>query len=182
MQATDADRHLTATVSPGDGDTVGVGMPVVVVFNTDVAPAQRSAVQARLAVAASPALDGSWHWVNGHEVHWRPQAYWPAHTQVTVQTDLTRLELGGGLWGRGQHTARFIVGDAHISTARVRMMKSLARAGRPLDVPARSRMQEGIPRERLECGFGWQVEAKRSTFTPRFSHVRTALPLFLRRR
>jgi len=119
VRATDTDRHLTATVSPGDKDTVGVGMPVVVVFNTDVPSAQRPAVQGRLGVTSTPAVDGSWHWISGHEVHWRPQVYWPAGTQVTVHTDLTHFDLGGGLWGRGQHTADFTIGDAHISTADV---------------------------------------------------------------
>lgn len=117
VKAADTTRHLHATISPGDGSTVGVGMPVIVTFNEDVPAASRDAVVGRLNVAATPAVDGAWHWMSAHEVHWRPPTYWPAGTAVTASSALDGLDAGGGLWGEGSHTTTFKIGDAHVSTA-----------------------------------------------------------------
>src|SRR4051794_4045297 len=82
--ATDSAKHLTAVVSPGDRETVGIGMPVAVRLSVDVPAAQRATVQSHLAVTTAPAVDGAWHWVNSREVHWRPPAYWQSGTKVSV--------------------------------------------------------------------------------------------------
>lgn len=117
--ATDSPKHLNAVVSPGDRETVGVGMPVSVRFSTDVPAAQRATVQSRLTVSTAPTVAGAWHWINSREVHWRPPAYWQPSTKVTVHADLTRLDLGGGLWGNGVRDVSFSIGEAHVSTADV---------------------------------------------------------------
>lgn len=117
--AADTAQHLTATLSPGDGDVVGVGMPVAVLFNRWVPEAQRAAVERRLAVVADPDVDGAWHWMNGQEVHWRPPTYWKTGTSVTVSSDLDHLDLGNGVWGTGRHVVTFRIGSAHFSVVDV---------------------------------------------------------------
>lgn len=117
--AADAARHLTAELSPGDGDVVGVGMPVAIYFNRAVPTAERAAVEQRLAVIADPAAAGAWHWMSGTEVHWRPPTYWKAGTHVTVSSDLDHLYLGDGVWGSGQHSVSYRIGDAHFSVVDV---------------------------------------------------------------
>ena len=110
-------QTVSATITPGDGDVVGVGMPIVVRFDHAVSNAARAAIAQRIDVYTSPAVTGGWRWLSPTELHWRPASYWPAHTAVIATIDLTRLDLGGGSWGVGRHTSSFDVGDAHISTA-----------------------------------------------------------------
>lgn len=119
VQATDTIRRLVSTISPGDGDVVGAGMPVSVSFNTDIPVGKRQEVVSRLSVDATPPVIGAWHWINGHDVHWRPQQFWAPGTKVSVHTDISRLDLGGGLWGNGRRAVSFSIGDAHVSTADV---------------------------------------------------------------
>jgi lipoprotein-anchoring transpeptidase ErfK/SrfK len=106
---------LHATLSPGDGDVVGVGMPVVVSFNRPVAAADRPAVEARLAVTANPPTEGDWRWITPAVVHWRPAAYWQPGTEVDVRSDLRALKVGDA-WGTDVHSVRFRIGDAHVTT------------------------------------------------------------------
>jgi len=116
-RASDPRATLTAVLSPGDADVVGVGQPVVVTASRDVPAAQRAMVLDRLRVRTAPAQQGAWRWVSAREVHWRPRDYWRPHTAVGVDSDLDRLDLGGGTWGSGHHTTDFTIGDRHVSTA-----------------------------------------------------------------
>jgi lipoprotein-anchoring transpeptidase ErfK/SrfK len=115
FSASDTDKHLTALLSPGDDDVVGVGSPVIVRLSRPVTDAQRAMVQQRLAVSTSPSVVGAWHWMSPQELHWRPPTYWRPHTVVTVSSHLDGLDLGHGVWGSGDHQSTFRIGDSHIS-------------------------------------------------------------------
>jgi len=115
--ATDASTHLTATLSPGDGNVVGVGQPVIVMLSRAVPPAERPVVQARLQVTTSPAQEGAWRWMSATELHWRPRTYWKTGTHVTASAALDRLPLAGGVWGTGAPTAAFAIGRSRVSIA-----------------------------------------------------------------
>lgn len=115
FRATDADKHLTAVLSPGDDDVVGVGSPVIVRLSRPVPESQRANVQQRLAVSTTPAVVGAWHWMSNQELHWRPPTYWKPRTTVTVSSHLEGLNVGNGVWGSGDHSATFRIGDSHIS-------------------------------------------------------------------
>src|SRR5207248_7681259 len=123
FKAGDTDKHITSVISPAESETVGVGMPVSVGFNKPIPVPLRKAVEQRLSVTATSAVSGAWHWVRANEVHWRPQTYWPSGTKVTVQTNISRLDFGGGLWGGDQHTTNFTIGEAHVSTADISSYK-----------------------------------------------------------
>src|SRR4051794_2712379 len=115
VRSTDTKKHLTALLSPGDGDVVGVGSPVVVHLSRPVLERQRAEIQDRLAVSSTPSVTGAWHWMSSQELHWRPPTYWKAHSSVTVSSHLDGLYLGHGVWGEGEHRAHFNIGDSHIS-------------------------------------------------------------------
>jgi lipoprotein-anchoring transpeptidase ErfK/SrfK len=119
VETQDASHRLHATISPGDGDVVGVGMPIIVTFDADVPVAKRAAVEQRMSVTTQPSAAGAWRWFGPRVAHWRPEVYWPAHASVTVKADMTRLDFGGGLWGEDAHTSHFTIGDAHVSVADV---------------------------------------------------------------
>jgi lipoprotein-anchoring transpeptidase ErfK/SrfK len=117
---TDIKEHLNALLSPGDGDTVGVGSPVTVSFDHPVPTSLRAAVENRLSVTTSPHVVGAWHWMSDESVHWRPPAYWKPGTTVRISSDLQGLSLGHGVWGAaGHHSTSFKVGASHISEANV---------------------------------------------------------------
>ena len=115
FRSTGSSKHLTALLSPGDGDVVGVGSPVIVRFSRPIPDNMRALVEGRFAVSTVPSLVGAWHWMNDEEMHWRPPTYWPAHTAVTVFSHLNGLYIGNGIWGQGEHQVSFHIGDSHIS-------------------------------------------------------------------
>lgn len=106
------DQQTWADVAPLDGETVGVGMPVIVTF--DVAVADRAAMERHMTVTSTPAQRGSWHWLNDNEVHWRPATYWQAGTDVTVDLDINSVDAGDGIYGQESRHIEFHVGDAHV--------------------------------------------------------------------
>jgi lipoprotein-anchoring transpeptidase ErfK/SrfK len=106
------DQQTFPSIAPLNGETVGVGMPVVVTF--DVPVTDRASIEKHLHVSSAPAQRGSWHWISDTEVHWRPASYWKAGTRVTVNADINSVPAGNGIYGQLDRTIRFSVGDAHI--------------------------------------------------------------------
>lgn len=100
------------SVAPLAGETVGVGMPVVVTF--DVAVKDRAAFERRMKVESSPRQNGSWHWFSDKEVHWRPARYWTPGTEVTVKVDVNGVAAGGGVYGQEDRDVAFTVGASHV--------------------------------------------------------------------
>jgi lipoprotein-anchoring transpeptidase ErfK/SrfK len=103
------DDQTYASVAPIDGETVGVGMPVIV--NFDIAVTDRAEIERHLSVESKPAQQGSWHWISDHEVHWRPKTYWQAGTDVTVRADVNGVDAGKGIYGQEDRTTQFHVGS-----------------------------------------------------------------------
>ncbi|MEW6474243.1 MAG: Ig-like domain-containing protein [Actinomycetota bacterium] len=110
---------LQATLSPIDGEVVGIGMPAVVALNRSVAAADRPAVEQRLSVTTNPPVEGDWRWITPARVHWRPATYWQPGTEVSVRSDLRGLKVGGAWGADTERTIRFRIGPAHVSTVDV---------------------------------------------------------------
>jgi lipoprotein-anchoring transpeptidase ErfK/SrfK len=106
------DEQTYPSVAPLDGETVGVGMPVIVSF--DVPVTDRASIEKHLTVTSTPAQVGSWHWMSDTEVHWRPKTYWQADTDVTVDVDINSVPAGGGVYGQESRQVDFHVGDANV--------------------------------------------------------------------
>ncbi|MGI8900083.1 MAG: Ig-like domain-containing protein [Nocardioides sp.] len=101
------------SIAPLQGETVGVGMPVIMTF--DVAVTDRAAIERHISVESSPRQAGAWHWLSDNEVHWRPRTYWQPGTDVTVTADINSIPAGNGIYGQLSRTTSFTVGDAVIS-------------------------------------------------------------------
>ncbi len=106
------DQQTYPSVAPLGGETVGVGMPVIVAFDLPVA--DRASFEQHMSVTSTPAQQGAWHWLNDSEVHWRPKSYWQAGTDVSVDIDINSLPAGKGIYGQESRTVEFHVGDANI--------------------------------------------------------------------
>ena len=101
-------------ITPGFGETVGVGMPIIVDFNYDVARSKRAAVEHALEVGSDVPVTGAWFWASDSEVVFRPQSYWPAHEHVLLTARLTGVPGGPGLWGGSDLSHSFSIGDSHV--------------------------------------------------------------------
>ncbi len=108
------DQEIFPSVAPLAGETVGVGMPVVVLFDHPVT--DRAAFEQHMQVVSTPAQTGSWNWLRDTEAHWRPQVYWQAGTDVQVRLDLNSVPAGGGRYGQESRVIDFTIGRSNIST------------------------------------------------------------------
>ncbi|HYB49244.1 MAG TPA: Ig-like domain-containing protein, partial [Streptosporangiaceae bacterium] len=107
-------------ITPDSGETVGVGMPIIVDFNYDVASSDRAAVEQALEVGSDVPVTGAWFWTSGSEVVFRTQSYWPAHEHVLLTAHLTGVPGGPGLWGESDLSHSFTIGDSHLVTVNLK--------------------------------------------------------------
>ena len=120
---------------PDKGTKVGVAMPVSITFNKPIT--DKAAVERKLKVTASPAVQGSWSWMKDRDgkdrVDYRPEKYWKTGTEVTLHMDLAGVDAGGGVYGTQQRVVNFTIGDAVTSTVDVdKKTMTVARNGRTL--------------------------------------------------
>lgn len=115
--------HVTSLES--DGETYGVGMPIVLYFKPVPKSAAAFNKAVKVTVDGKPA-NGAWYWeqptaddVHKHivEAHYRPQNYWPANSKVHVAIPIGGLSAGGNLVYDDKLTSLdFNIGAAHVST------------------------------------------------------------------
>ncbi len=108
---------VTATAYPATGSVVGVGQPIVIDFDQNISSAAEQTVLSHLTVTESKPVPGGWHWFSPTELHFRPETFWPAGERVTISGNLEGWYAGNGMWGSGQISESFSVGDARISYA-----------------------------------------------------------------
>ena len=99
------------------GNTVGVGMPVAIQFDTAVTtPEFRAEVERLVSVKTEPATEGSWGWLDNRQLMWRPKDYWAPGTVVTVDAPLRGVQTGEDKWIGADEKGGFTIGDSRIST------------------------------------------------------------------
>ncbi|MEV6841748.1 Ig-like domain-containing protein [Streptomyces sp. NPDC051133] len=91
-------------VSPEDGSTVGVGMPVTVTFGRAVG--DRAAVQSQIQVNSSSGQQVVGHWLSGNRLDFRPETYWKPGSTVTVTLNSHGV----------RKTVTFKIGRSQVST------------------------------------------------------------------
>ena len=79
-------------------------------------PPDKAAAERALTVTTVPAQVGGWYWVDDRTVHYRPQVYWQAGTQVTVDAKVYGVDLGGGMYGETDRTLNLTIGQSKIAT------------------------------------------------------------------
>ncbi|MFI5063210.1 MAG: Ig-like domain-containing protein [Streptosporangiales bacterium] len=108
-------RGFTATTTLTPGETVGVGMPIMVTFSQPVR--DRAAVERSLEVWSSKPVTGAWYWMDSKDVWFRPEYYWPAHDQVRFTAHLAGVQGAPGVYGRANLSQHFQIGSALIARA-----------------------------------------------------------------
>lgn len=109
------DNQTYPSFSPLQGETVGVGMPVIIHF--DVAVTDKASIEKHLSVTTQPAQAGAWHWVNDNEIHWRPKDYWRPGTKVHAEANINSISAGNGIYGQENRSVDFTIGQSVIMQA-----------------------------------------------------------------
>jgi lipoprotein-anchoring transpeptidase ErfK/SrfK len=100
----------------GSDSTVGVGMPLRVEFKDDsdqlraIPEEHRAEVERRMTVRTDPPQAGGWRWISGSEVHFRPEEFWQAGTQITYRVAAGGLAVGEGWYLRNDLNVNLSVG------------------------------------------------------------------------
>ncbi|MFV8131767.1 Ig-like domain-containing protein [Streptomyces syringium] len=102
------------TNTPSNGQTVGTGMPVSILFDKPVDDSKRAEIEKSLKVTTQPKVEGSWGWVKDYSgqdrIDWRPKDYWPSGTKVSVNGSLSGINSGAGGWFARNYTFGFTIG------------------------------------------------------------------------
>ena len=113
---TSSPQNLTMPyVVPNDGAVVGIGQPVAVRFDENIA--DRLAAQRAITITANPPVEGGFYWLSNREVRWRPKEFWQPGTTIDVAVKSYGVDLGDGLFGQEDVVTRFTIGDAVVATA-----------------------------------------------------------------
>lgn len=115
------DQQTYPSIAPLKGETVGVGMPVIVTF--DVPVKNRALFERKMKVESTPAVKGSWSWLSDREVHFRPKDFWPAGAKVRVIAAVNGLHAGNGVYGQQDQDISFTIGRSVISTVDIAAYK-----------------------------------------------------------
>ncbi len=112
---------IGTSISPDDGDTVGIAAPIMFSIGTDIDDTVgRQNIEKAITVTTVPKTAGSLAWIrhwNGWGLDWRPKAYWLPGTKVTVTANLYGVSYGNGLWGKQDLTSSFTIGRSEITKA-----------------------------------------------------------------
>jgi lipoprotein-anchoring transpeptidase ErfK/SrfK len=100
---------------PHDGEVVGVGEPVAIRFDENIA--NRGAAEKAIVVTTDPPVEGAFYWLNNREVRWRPEHFWKPGTAVNVAVNTYGVDLGDGVFGEDNLHTHFTIGDEVIATA-----------------------------------------------------------------
>lgn len=122
---------ITATYGIlNDGETVGVGMPATIQFDTPVTTQKmRAEVEKLVKVTSTPEQAGAWGWLDSRQLMWRPATYWLPGTVVKISAPLTGVQTGPDKWVGKDSTARFTVGPSMISTVDIKSHQMTVRRG-----------------------------------------------------
>jgi lipoprotein-anchoring transpeptidase ErfK/SrfK len=113
---THSPQNLTMPYAmPHDGEVVGVGEPVAIQFDENIA--NRAAAEKAIVVTADPPVEGAFYWLNNREVRWRPEHFWKPGTNVNVAVNTYGVDLGDGVFGEDNARSHFTIGDEVIATA-----------------------------------------------------------------
>ncbi|MFF9505707.1 Ig-like domain-containing protein [Streptomyces sp. NPDC014724] len=108
---TSAKKFLKVAFGPQAG-TYGVGQPITAELSAPIKDkASRAIVERALRVRSTPAVTGSWYWVDDKTLHYRPKEYWPARATIDITSGLAGVKVTGGLYGAPTKPLRLTTGD-----------------------------------------------------------------------
>ena len=110
---------FSAATVLGD-QTYGVGMPISINFSSPVTAARRAAVEKAIQITTSKPIVGAWMWDGDETLDFRPQVYWPQHTDVSFVAHFNGLEISRGVYGTADLSQSFRIGNSLIGVTSTR--------------------------------------------------------------
>jgi len=145
-----------------NGGSVGVGMPVIVQFDSAVTTkARRAEVEKRVRVTTVPRQKGAWGWLDDRQLMWRPRVYWLPGTRVTVSTSLHGVQTEDNKWIMADDGTSFTVGSSMVSS--VDMKAHLMTVRRNGVVIHTFKVSTGKPGPLTETRYGTKVIIERNS-------------------
>ncbi|MFI6456313.1 Ig-like domain-containing protein [Streptosporangium amethystogenes] len=115
-----------ADVTPAiKGEKVGVGAPIIVTFNQQVA--NKAGVEKALKVTSEKPSQGAWRWINDTTVIYRTAKFWQPHQKVTFTARLKGVQGGKDMYGVKDMTKVIHIGAAQIATIDTRKHKMIVK-------------------------------------------------------
>ncbi len=113
-------QTFSTQIYEAQGATYGVGMPIILYFSQQIT--DKAAVERALQVTTSTPVVGSWYWDDPCNMapvcaYFRPESYWPPHTQVSFTGHLNGVEGAPGVYGDHTLTQSFTIGSSLIVVA-----------------------------------------------------------------
>ena len=108
-------RTFSATVTMTAGETVGVGMPIMVTFSRPIT--DKAAVERSLEIHSGKAVTGAWYWMSNEIIWFRTRHYWPAHTKVSFTAHLAGVQGAQGVYGTQDLSQHFRIGNSLVAVA-----------------------------------------------------------------
>ena len=102
---------LIDSIAPLDGATVGVAMPISIVFSKPVKADARKDIEQHITVATSAPVQGAWHWFSDRRVDFRPKNFWSPGTTVAMVANFDHVGDGYGRYGTNAYARTFTIGD-----------------------------------------------------------------------
>ncbi|GAB2506687.1 L,D-transpeptidase [Nocardiopsis aegyptia] len=114
LAATPGQRLELQSNFPISGQTVGVGMPVIIDFDLPVQ--NKARVESAMEVLSDEPVRGAWNWFGDRTAVFRPEEYWQPNQNVSVNLRLAGVQASEGVYGIENHRLDFTVGRSQIST------------------------------------------------------------------
>jgi lipoprotein-anchoring transpeptidase ErfK/SrfK len=102
---------LIESIAPLDRATVGVAMPISIVFSKSVNVSARKDIEQHITLATSAPVQGAWHWFSDRRVDFRPTTFWSPGTTVAMVANFAHVGDGYGRYGTSAYTRTFTIGD-----------------------------------------------------------------------
>jgi lipoprotein-anchoring transpeptidase ErfK/SrfK len=102
---------LLDSIAPLSGTTVGVAMPISIVFTDPVKVSAREGIERHLKITTSTAVTGAWHWFSARRVDFRPKTFWKPSTTVAMVARFDHVPDGYGRYGTHSYTRSFAIGS-----------------------------------------------------------------------
>lgn len=102
---------LLDSIAPLSDTTVGVAMPISIVFTKPVKASARRQIEEHIELTTSEPVTGAWHWFGDRRVDFRPKKYWDPGTTVSMVARFDHVGDGHGRYGTHSYTRDFTIGD-----------------------------------------------------------------------
>lgn len=139
-----------------DDQTVGVGMPVSIQFDSEVTdPEYRKSIEEAVSVRTTPQVEGSWGWLDHRQLMWRPKDFWEPGTKVSVDAPLAGFQTGEDKWVGEDMSGSMTIGREQQATVDIDDHEmTVERAGKPVKTFA---VSSGKPGKDTETRSGMKV-------------------------